>query len=95
MRIGSGSGLDTIFSGSGCDTFVLAAGKGFDQIENFALRQDWINLSGFSFADITITQGTGADANNTLISVMSTGDLLASLIGVQANTVTNSVFTIV
>jgi hypothetical protein len=72
---------------------VLAAGEGFDQIENFAVSQDGIELSGFSFADITIAQGTGADANNTLISVTNTGDLLASLIGVQANTVTSSVFT--
>ncbi|WP_315790371.1 lamin tail domain-containing protein [Fischerella sp. JS2] len=94
-KIDSGSGFDTVFSGSGRDTFVLAAGEGFDQIENFTFRQDRINLSGLSFADITITQGTGADANNTLISVTSTGDLLASLIGVQVNTVTSSVFTIV
>ncbi len=74
---------------------MLAAGEGFDLIENFAFRQDRIELSGLRFADLTITQGTGADANNTLISVTSTGDLLASLIGVQVNTVTSSVFTIV
>jgi predicted extracellular nuclease len=92
-KIDSGSGFDTVFSGSGRDTFVLAAGEGFDQIENFAVRQDRIELGGLSFADITIAQGTGADANNTLISVTSTGDLLASLIGVQANNVTSSVFT--
>ncbi|PMB49563.1 hypothetical protein CEN40_04580 [Fischerella thermalis CCMEE 5205] len=94
-KIDSGSGFDTVFSGSGRDTFVLAAGEGFDLIENFAFRQDRIELSGLRFADLTITQGTGADANNTLISVTSTGDLLASLIGVQVNTVTSSVFTIV
>ncbi|MFB2770098.1 endonuclease/exonuclease/phosphatase family protein [Pelatocladus sp. BLCC-F211] len=91
-KIDSGSGFDKVISGSGRDTFVLAAGEGFDQIENFGFTADQIELSGLNFADITITQGTGADANNTLISVTSTGDLLASLIGVQANTITNSVF---
>ncbi|WP_257999943.1 hypothetical protein [Fischerella thermalis] len=69
--------------------------KSPDIISLFAFRQDRIELSGLRFADLTITQGTGADANNTLISVTSTGDLLASLIGVQVNTVTSSVFTIV
>ncbi|RAM52047.1 MAG: hypothetical protein C6Y22_08425 [Hapalosiphonaceae cyanobacterium JJU2] len=91
-KIDSGSGFDKVFSGSGRDTFVLAAGEGFDQIENFGFTEDRIELNGLNFADITITQGIGADANNTLISVTSTGDLLASLIGVQANTITNSVF---
>ncbi len=91
-KIDSGSGFDKIFSGSGRDRFVLAAGEGFDQIENFVFTEDQIELSGLNFADITITQGTGADVNNTLISVTSTGDLLASLIGVQANTITSSVF---
>lgn len=69
--------------------------KSPDIISLFGFRQDRIELSGLRFADLTITQGTGADANNTLISVTSTGDLLASLIGVQVNTVTSSVFTIV
>ncbi|MCP6762338.1 MAG: lamin tail domain-containing protein [Fischerella sp. CENA71] len=91
-KIDSGSGFDKVFSGSGRDTLVLTAGEGFDQIENFVFTEDRIELSGLNFADITITQGTGADANNTLISVTSTGDLLASLIGVQANTLTSSVF---
>ncbi|MCX7595048.1 MAG: hypothetical protein N2235_15065 [Fischerella sp.] len=52
-------------------------------------------LNGLKFADITITQGTGTDANNTLITVTNTGDLLASLMGVQANTITSSIFSVI
>jgi predicted extracellular nuclease len=94
-KIDSGLGFDTVFSGSGRDAFVLASGEGFDRIENFTVSQDRIELSGLKFADITITQGTGTDANNTLITMTNTEDFLASLIGVQANTITSSVFSVI
>jgi hypothetical protein len=45
------------------------------------------------FSDITLSQGTGSNASDTRITLNSTQETLALLIGVQANSLTNSAFT--
>ncbi|NES00540.1 MAG: hypothetical protein F6J86_43305, partial [Symploca sp. SIO1B1] len=44
---------------------------------------------------LLITQGTGAEINDTLITVQDTGELLAILSGVQADGITSGHFTVV
>ncbi|MBD1867253.1 hypothetical protein H6F95_08060 [Cyanobacteria bacterium FACHB-471] len=81
-----GLGQDTLMGGGGRDTFVLKPGEGADIINQFETNRDLIDLSGLSLGQVAIAQDTGTNANNTLISVSSTGELLATLIGTQANT---------
>jgi Ca2+-binding RTX toxin-like protein len=80
----------------GRDRFVVAAGEGTDTITDFERGRDLIGLSGgFTFADLTISQGMGADISNTLIQVNGTNETLAILSGIQANTITAANFVIV
>ncbi|MBD2215014.1 ExeM/NucH family extracellular endonuclease [Nostoc linckia FACHB-104] len=82
-----GQGQDTLLGGNGSDRFVLAigAGSGSDTIQDFKDSTDLIALSGsLTFGQLTI-QG---NANNTLIRVTETNELLATLIGVQTNLIT-------
>jgi hypothetical protein len=67
--------------------FVVAAGAGSDAIFNFVVGSDYLGLmNGLTFEQLTITQGTGTNASDTLISKQESGELLATLVGVQANT---------
>jgi phosphodiesterase/alkaline phosphatase D-like protein len=85
-----GAGKDTLTGGAGDDTFVLNLGKGADMVTDFEAG-DRLNLvDGLTFAQLTLSQGTGAAANNTLIQ--SGGELVAVLQGVQVGTVNQSVF---
>lgn len=90
-----GLGRDTLVGGLGADVFVLTAGQGADAIADFSLSEgDRLGLAGgLTLAQLTVTQGTGADANNTLVRLSSNAELLAVLTGVQANTLTGSAFT--
>jgi Ca2+-binding RTX toxin-like protein len=84
-------GFDTLTGGDGSDTFLLQSDKGRDVIVDFTDGIDFLGLSaGLSFANLSITQGTGSDAANTLIS--SNGQLLAVLQGVQSTTITQADF---
>lgn len=84
-------GFDTLIGGDGSDTFVLQPDKGWDVIVDFTDGVDFLGLNaGLSFANLLITQGTGSDAANTLIS--SNGQLLAVLQGVQSTTITQADF---
>ncbi|MGF2035133.1 MAG: calcium-binding protein [Nostoc sp. CmiVER01] len=81
-----GTGEDTLYGGSGRDMFVLTSESGSDTIFNFTVGSDYLGLlNGLTFEQITITQGIGTDTSNTLVSKQD-GELLATLIGVQANT---------
>lgn len=88
-----GSGQDILVGGSGSDTFVLKHNEGADIINQFE-GIDFINLEGdLTLDQLLIGQGTGANANDTLISINNTGELLATLTGIQANTLTLANFT--
>ncbi len=94
-----GTGADTITTGSGSDTIILRSGDGggtvaaADIITDFSDGIDALGLAGsLSFASLTIVQGSGSNANDTLISITSTGEYLAVLQGISATNVTGSDF---
>ena len=69
-----GTGKDAITSGGGNDTIVIRAGDGStllseaNIITDFEDTADLIGLDGINFNDLTITQGTGDYANDTIVS---------------------------
>jgi Ca2+-binding RTX toxin-like protein len=76
-----------LYGGSGRDMFVLETGAGSDTIFNFVAGSDYLGLmSGLTFEQLTIAQGSGTNASDTLISNQASGELLATLVGVEANT---------
>lgn len=86
-----GFGKDTLIGGSGSDVFLFTPRAGIDTIADFTKGEDLIGLSGsLSFDDLTIIQGTGGSANDTLINITSSNELLAILSGVQASTIARS-----
>lgn len=87
-----GAGNDVLTGGNGPDTFVLAAGSGTDTVTDFT-GQDRIQLSGgLSFGQLSVVQGTGTNANDTLLRLSGSSEVLAILTGVQATTITSSDF---
>ncbi|MBD2344522.1 calcium-binding protein [Anabaena subtropica] len=89
-----GLGNDILVGGSGNDLFVLQAKGGTDIIRDFVDGQDLIGLAGgLTFGQLTITQGTGVNINNTLITITSTSELIGILNGVVSNNITDSDFT--
>lgn len=82
-------GSDTIIGGNGRDQFILAASKGTDVIVDFKDGEDLLVLvGGLSVEQLTITQGN----NETLISLVNGGEVLAKLMGIQPNSITSSDF---
>jgi Ca2+-binding RTX toxin-like protein len=80
--LNGGLGNDNLVGGAGNDVFVLGAGLGVDTISDFTNSQDTIQLiNGLTFGLLSISPGT----NGTLIKVASSGEVLASLIGVAPN----------
>lgn len=98
--IGGGQGDDSLFGGAGsdglvgnegCDTFTFASGEGADIIFDFEPGQDAIALtSGSSYDSLQIEYN--AQGNYTNISE-ETGELITTLIGVEADQLTESNFT--
>ncbi|MGI0483799.1 choice-of-anchor I family protein [Pantanalinema rosaneae CENA516] len=85
--IDAGSGNDTIYLGGGQDTIVLARGNGIDTIYNYAAGSTRFNLTaGLTYEGLTIAQS----GNNALISAGT--ERLATLVGVQANSLTRHHF---
>jgi Ca2+-binding RTX toxin-like protein len=79
-------GADTVTGGTGADTFVLRAGDGgytlalADVITDYQDGTDSIGLGGgLTYAGLTIQQGTGPNANHTIIQHGATGEYLAVL----------------
>jgi Ca2+-binding RTX toxin-like protein len=86
-------GNDRLTGGNGNDILVLAAGDGTDTIADFNRSADKIGLAaGLSYGQLTITQGSGSNLNNTLIALTSNNELLAILSGVQASTLNSTMF---
>lgn len=85
-------GRDTLNGSSGGDLFVLSAGQGVDTITDFKIDQkDQIGLAGgLTFGQLAINQGSGSNANDTVISVL--GQDLAILTGIQARSLDSSNF---
>lgn len=81
-------GGDTSIGGTGIDTFVIRPNDTGINVINYNDVEDFIGLTGgLTFSSLSITQGTGANANNTLISLANGGLLLAILPGVSATLV--------
>ncbi|MFB2896124.1 M10 family metallopeptidase [Aerosakkonemataceae cyanobacterium BLCC-F50] len=99
-KIAGAKGPDIIYGGAGADTFVFAPGDGganpslADFIGDFKKEEgDKIGLAlALPFSALTISQGTGANANNTLIRITATGEYLAVLAGVSASSLNASDF---
>ncbi|MEM8545648.1 MAG: hypothetical protein AAGF66_16835, partial [Cyanobacteria bacterium P01_H01_bin.119] len=82
------------FSGNrGRDTFVLADGEGTDTIRDFRNGEDLIGLADkLTYAVLKITQGTGTESNDTVITNDETGEKLAILKNVDSSTITSDDF---
>lgn len=87
-----GSGNDTLRGCRGSDRFVLTSSNGSDTISDFKDGQDLIQLSGLTFGQLAIAQGTGANSNDTSISLNNSSELLAILTGVQSSSITSADF---
>ena len=75
-------GDDILVGGAGRDIFVLGARLGMDTILDFANSEDSVFIMyGLTFDELLISPGT----NGTLIRDASSGNILASLIGVPPN----------
>ncbi|QYO64498.1 hypothetical protein [Leptolyngbya sp. 7M] len=86
-------GADILVGGAGNDVFFIEAGKGTDIIRDFQKGEDLIgHPSSVTPADLNITQGGGDRSADTLISLKATGEVLAILTGIQANTLAVSDF---
>ena len=86
-----GDGNDALFGDGGHDTFVFASGEGVDIVFDFKLGEDAIALtSGSSYDSLQIEYN--AQGNYTNISE-ETGELITTLIGVEAEQLTDSNFT--
>jgi hypothetical protein len=88
-----GTGLDTLTGGLGRDTFVLTAGEGTDTITDFNVYEDVFLLSGgLTFGQLTIVQGSGTQAQDSLVTLAATNEVLAIVSGVQSSTLTDDLF---
>jgi len=88
-----GLGNDTLVGNSGADLFVLQANGGTDTIRDLRLSEgDRIGLSGITFANLTIAQGTSTNASDALIRLSSSNELLAIVSGVQASSLGSNAF---
>jgi Ca2+-binding RTX toxin-like protein len=79
-----GLGIDTLIGGMGVDKFLLSTNSGTDTITDFEVGKDLLVLgNGLSFSQLAIAQDWGA----TLIRFAQTGEILASLTGVSASSI--------
>jgi Ca2+-binding RTX toxin-like protein len=82
-------GDDTLVGEVGSDRFLLSINSGIDTIDDFEVGQDLLVLgNGLSFSQLTIAEDSGA----TLIRFAQTGEILASLTGVSANSISAANF---
>jgi len=88
--LAGGLGNDLLVGGAGSDRFLLVSNLETDTIADFESGVDALALFGtLTFGQLDVTQSD----NDTLISVTGTGEVLATLSGVQANLLTAADFT--
>ena len=92
-------GADTLAGGAGSDNFVIGNGTGGSNLTDADWFSDYTDgtdritlLDGLTFANLTVAQGTGANANNTTIRNTATGEWLAVVAGVNATNITATDF---
>ncbi|CAD5975589.1 Leukotoxin [Planktothrix tepida] len=91
--LNGGVGTDSLIGGQGADIFMLNPGENGDIILDFLGGEDLLKLTqNYNFNQLTILQGSGTQAGNTLIQVAANNELLATLIGVPANSITANSF---
>ncbi len=84
-----GNGNDLLVGGAGRDRFFLSPNFGNDIIIDFETGINSLVLfSSLSYAQLNITQSN----NDTLLSVNSTGQVLATLTRMQANLISATDF---
>ncbi|MEQ8383231.1 MAG: Ig-like domain-containing protein [Coleofasciculus sp. A1-SPW-01] len=87
-----GAGADKAYGNNGADQFILRVGEGSDTIFDFNPGEDTLGLAGgLSFNQLHL-MGMGS---TTLIQMQQSGEVLAMLIGVQANQVSVADFVVV
>ena len=93
-----GTGTDILNGATGADTFITRAGDGSndldqaDTILDFEDGTDLIGLdNGLTFDDLTITQGTGDNANHTIVRLGN--EYLLIIQNVSAENLTSPDFT--
>lgn len=85
---------NTIYGTCADDLFVLCPDEGASTIMNFEIGKDLLGLTeGVTFEQLSITQGSRCDEFFTEITVADSNHLLATLSGVQADTITSCSFT--
>jgi Ca2+-binding RTX toxin-like protein len=88
-----GLGNTTLQGGAGVDEFVLAKAAGIDRILDVQNKSDRLSVAGrLQFSHLAIRRGTGAEAENTLIQLKGSHEVLAVLMGVSANQITRADF---
>jgi Ca2+-binding RTX toxin-like protein len=79
-----GLGIDTLIGGRGVDKFLLSTNSRTDTITDFEVGKHLLVLGNrLSFSQLTIAEDSGA----TLIQFAQTGEILASLSGVSASSI--------
>ncbi|MEG4302981.1 FG-GAP-like repeat-containing protein, partial [Microcoleus sp. D3_18a_C4] len=87
--LNGGLGIDTLVGGMGLDKFLLSTNSGTDTITDFEVGKDLLVVgNGLIFSQLAIAQDSGA----TLIRLAQTGEVLASLGGVSANSISAANF---
>ena len=87
-----GTGDDLLTGGDGKDIFRLAIGEGTDTITDFSSEDDLLSLSGLTFEQLTLVQGSGDQSANAFVQVSGSSEVLAVLAGIQASTLSSSNF---
>ena len=91
--LNGGAGKDTYQGGGGSDTFVIGQGDGSttlrraDIVRGFQDGRDLIQLDGISFSNLSIVQGTGNRASDTIIQHRNTGEYLFVLENVNRSAI--------
>jgi Ca2+-binding RTX toxin-like protein len=87
-----GLGVDILIGGMGVDKFLLSTNSGSDTVTDFEVGKDLLVLgNGLTFSQLTIAQDSGA----TLIRLAQTGEILASIAGVSANSISAENFRLI